>query len=78
MTDSAVIPEARGRGIGTRLMSSLVERAFRSGFAALSLTVEDGNRSVDLYERASFVRFFRDDPERAWTRMPSCGDRRRC
>jgi ribosomal protein S18 acetylase RimI-like enzyme len=63
----AVIPEARGRGIGTQLMASLVERAFRSGFPALSLTVEDGNRSVDLYERAGFVRFFRDDPERAWT-----------
>lgn len=62
----AVVPEARGRGIGTRLMSALAERARQSGFKALSLSVEDGNRSVDLYERAGYVRFFRDEPELAW------------
>lgn len=41
------------------------ERSAR--FAALSLVVEDGNRSVHLYGRAGFVRFSRDEEEGDWT-----------
>jgi len=61
---SASIPEdtlaveraARGRGVGTALLTALVSRARRSTYVALSLSVEDGNRAAALYERVGFVR----------------------
>jgi ribosomal protein S18 acetylase RimI-like enzyme len=63
----AVIPDARGQGIGHRLLSALVERARQARVSALSLVVEDGNPSVHLYDRAGFVRFSRNDEDGDWT-----------
>jgi len=50
-----VIPSQRERGIGTRLLSSVCERASASGCAAVDLEVEsDHVRAAHLYERAGF------------------------
>lgn len=42
----AVAPDARGRGLGARLMSAVVKHARECGHRALSLSVEDGNDSA--------------------------------
>jgi len=51
----AVLPEARGRGVGRRLLHALAERA-RNRHPALCLTVREGNPAVRLYERVGFER----------------------
>jgi len=48
--------DARGRGVGTALLRTLVSRAQAEGCSALSLSVEQDNRAVHLYNRAGFVR----------------------
>ena len=51
-----VAGESRGRGVGTRLLESLVEIARADGRRAVSLSVETDNPARRLYERAGFVR----------------------
>jgi GNAT superfamily N-acetyltransferase len=51
----AVAEPYRGRGIGAALLRGLAEAARSAGFAALSLSVEDGNPARRLYERVGFV-----------------------
>ena len=46
--------EARGRGVGTSLLTALVREAGRRGLAALSLSIEPDNPAVRLYERLGF------------------------
>jgi GNAT superfamily N-acetyltransferase len=50
----AVVPSKRGGGVGTALLDALIDRARSNGVAALSLSVEDGNEAVRLYERVGF------------------------
>jgi ribosomal protein S18 acetylase RimI-like enzyme len=51
----AVRPQWRGRGVGSVLLTGLVERATARGMRALSLSVEDGNHAARaLYERHGF------------------------
>jgi GNAT superfamily N-acetyltransferase len=50
----AVRPEARGTGVGGRLLDALVGRAREQGLAGLSLSVADGNPARRLYERHGF------------------------
>lgn len=54
----AVVPETRGRGVGTALLRALMEAARSRGFDALSLSVEQGNPAVRLYEQHGFERLF--------------------
>lgn len=54
----AVVPEVRGRGVGTTLLRALLSAARSRGFDALSLSVERGNPAVRLYERHGFERLF--------------------
>jgi len=61
----AVSPEHRGRGVGTALLNALVEQAEAEGAPALSLSVEDGNPALRLYERLEFRRVGRVGS--AWT-----------
>lgn len=61
----AVAEEARGRGIGTSLLLALVRRAHPEGHNALSLSVEEDNPALRLYERVGFVRVGRVG--NAWT-----------
>lgn len=50
----AVLPDHRGRGIGTALLTALLDMA-RTRFAALSLSVSLTNPAKRLYERLGFV-----------------------
>lgn len=51
----ALLPDFRGRGIGTRLLTALMAQARADGFAALSLSVTAINPARHLYERCGFV-----------------------
>jgi len=51
-----VLPGNRGSGVGTALMTAIIEQAKKLDFTALSLSVEDHNPAVHLYERAGFSR----------------------
>ena len=51
----AVVPDARGRGVGGALLSACLDHARSRGWRALSLSVEDGNTAARaLYERHGF------------------------
>ena len=60
----AVVPDHRGRGLGGALLRELRESARSQGYSALSLSVENGNPALRLYERNSFVKLF--ETEDAW------------
>ncbi|MDB1087532.1 GNAT family N-acetyltransferase [Streptomyces sp. ACA25] len=63
----AVLPRARGRGIGEALVRECVRRAAALGRDRVALSVLDGNRSAHrLYERLGFGRV----PERDWQPLP--------
>lgn len=51
----AVRREARGRGVGSALLEALILSARAAHVGALSLSVEDDNPAVRLYERFGFV-----------------------
>ncbi|MET3802754.1 ribosomal protein S18 acetylase RimI-like enzyme [Clavibacter michiganensis] len=52
----AIVPSARGRGVGRALLVALVDAVRASGAPAVSLSVEDGNdRARALYESLGFV-----------------------
>lgn len=57
--------EARGHGVGTALLRALIELARDKGYPGLSLSVEEDNPALRLYERFGFVRVAR--VENAWT-----------
>lgn len=46
---------ARGKGIGSALLSELIIEARRRGLTSISLSVEDGNNARRIYERAGFT-----------------------
>jgi GNAT superfamily N-acetyltransferase len=50
-----VDPGHRGRGIGTALLETVIAQASSRGHRGISLSVEDGNRARDLYERVGFT-----------------------
>ena len=50
----AVRPSSRGRGVGTALLRALLARARSAGVGVLSLSVEEDNRALALYERMGF------------------------
>lgn len=50
-----VLAEERGRGTGQRLLEALIELARSRGVPALSLSVEQANPALRLYERCGFV-----------------------
>ena len=53
----AVVPNARGRGVGAALLDTLLERARGEGHAAVSLAVDRENAgAIALYERHGFER----------------------
>lgn len=51
----AVYPEYRNRGIGSRLLSALLECLCEKGYAGLSLSVDKANYAVNMYRKAGFV-----------------------
>jgi ribosomal protein S18 acetylase RimI-like enzyme len=50
----AVAPANRGKGVGRALLDAVVERGCSESVPALSLSVEDGNEAVRLYEKVGF------------------------
>jgi len=51
----AVVPNARGKGVGSALIDSLLERARTEGFADISLSVDRHNSgAIALYEQHGF------------------------
>ena len=49
-----VVEEARGRGLGTLLLQTLISEAQRRVLPALSLSVEPDNPAASLYQRLGF------------------------
>jgi ribosomal protein S18 acetylase RimI-like enzyme len=53
----AVVPNARGKGVGSALLEALLERARAEGYGAISLSVDRNNAgAIELYERHGFER----------------------
>ena len=53
----ALLPQARGRGLGHRLASATIERAWAMGLERIELEVFASNlRAIALYEKLGFVR----------------------
>src|SRR5215470_12872666 len=51
----AVVPNARGKGVGGMLLDALVERAREEGFEAISLSVDKRNSgAIALYRQHGF------------------------
>lgn len=51
----AVEEDFRGRGLGTTLLTALLARLSEGGVEAVSLSVEDGNTAVGLYDAFGFA-----------------------
>jgi GNAT superfamily N-acetyltransferase len=55
-----VRPDDRHRGIGTALVTSVLERAPKNGIVAVELEIDAGhNRVISLYQRLGFRRLER-------------------
>ncbi|MDT0266880.1 GNAT family N-acetyltransferase [Streptomyces sp. DSM 44915] len=50
-----VVPDWRGRGVGKALLDALLAAAVEHGHRRISLSVEDGNRAVELYRSRGFT-----------------------
>lgn len=59
LVDICLLPEFRGRGIGSQVLSSLLEEAAQAK-ACISLQVANDNPARRLYERLGFVEVGRD------------------
>lgn len=58
----AVVPNARGRGVGAALLDALLARALEAGHEAISLSVDRTNAgAIELYRRHGFERVGEDD-----------------
>jgi len=58
----AVVPNARGKGVGSALLGALLDRARAEGYGAISLSVDRNNAgAIELYERHGFERVGEDD-----------------
>jgi ribosomal protein S18 acetylase RimI-like enzyme len=52
----AVLGDCRGQGIGTALLTTLLEEAAGAGFQALCLSVSADNPALHLYEKLGFAK----------------------
>ena len=52
-----VQPQYRGRGIGRALCAAVLDKARGMGVAQVSLSVEKGNRAINLYRRLGFAEY---------------------
>ncbi len=58
----AVVPNARGRGVGSALLEALLERARADGYPAVSLSVDKQNAgAIHVYEQHGFERVAEDE-----------------
>ena len=55
LSDIAVTPEARGKGVGKALLRYVEQKARKQGFRRLALTVaRDNERAIEFYRRQGF------------------------
>jgi ribosomal protein S18 acetylase RimI-like enzyme len=54
VVDVSLLPQARGRGIGTRVITTLLDEARAAGLA-VTLAVFEHSRARGLYERLGFA-----------------------
>ncbi|MBR5655861.1 MAG: GNAT family N-acetyltransferase [Prevotella sp.] len=59
----ALYPDYRGQGIGTALMTRMLEWLRQSGYQQVSLSVQKDNRAVLLYQRVGFQTILDHDSE---------------
>ena len=58
----AVVPNARGKGVGAALLEALLGRARAEGYETISLSVDRNNAgAIGLYERHGFERLGEED-----------------
>ena len=58
----AVVPNARGKGVGSALLDALLGRARAAGYPTISLSVDRSNAgAIGLYERHGFRQVEEDD-----------------
>jgi ribosomal protein S18 acetylase RimI-like enzyme len=58
----AVVPNARGKGVGSALLEALLSRARAAGYPAISLSVDRANSgAIELYQRHGFEAVGEDD-----------------
>jgi ribosomal protein S18 acetylase RimI-like enzyme len=58
----AVVPNARGKGVGSKLLDTLLGRARADGYRTVSLSVDRANAgAIELYRRHGFERVAEDD-----------------
>lgn len=55
VVDIALVPRARGKGLGSALLQGVLDAAARNACTCVSLTVEANNRARRLYERLGFT-----------------------
>jgi GNAT superfamily N-acetyltransferase len=60
---TSVLPEYRGRGIGTKLMERLVELLRERGYRRTSLAVQQKNAAVRFYHRLGYVTIRENEEE---------------
>ena len=64
-----VTPDYRHRGIGTALVTAVLEKAQKAGIVAVDLEIDlDHNRVISLYERLGFRRLERSRWVREFTK----------
>ena len=57
----AVVPNARGKGVGSKLLGALLARAREAGYPTVSLSVDRENAgAIELYQRHGFERVDED------------------
>jgi ribosomal protein S18 acetylase RimI-like enzyme len=57
----AVVPNARGKGVGSKLIDALLGRARDAGYPSVSLSVDRANEgAIELYRRHGFERVSED------------------
>jgi ribosomal protein S18 acetylase RimI-like enzyme len=58
----AVVPNARGKGVGNALLDALLERARAAGHETISLSVDKRNSgAIHVYEQHGFARVAEND-----------------
>ena len=63
----AIMSQYRGRGIGKRLLSTMIDSARSNGYPALSLSVDPQNETaLRLYEKNGFQKVYQDNGG-SWT-----------
>jgi len=68
----AVLPRARGKGVGTKLMAWCEEVAMAKGATRMTLGVINGNPAIRLYERIGYVKQTQSGSDRCWTCLFMC------